>query len=169
MLTKKKINKIIFAIESDHLNDDILNISVETSLSNEKINIDENLTKTKTINNINIYQKSCNIFYDDTSVVINLKNNLFDNLLKGNGEIYILEDDIHYNHVNDLCINACHPINYEIPYSVYFNFYKKSAITLFIDPLKYPELVSLVLFEFLTINNYPQDIKNCILLLYNND
>ena len=57
--------------------------------------------------------------------------------------------------------------NYEISYSVYDNSFAISAITLFVDPLKYPELVSLVLFEFLKINDCPQDIKNCILLLYN--
>jgi len=103
-------------------------------------------------------------------------------MLKGDGEICILDDDVDYNHINNICGkmvdpltgnvyvfgNVYHPKNYELPYSVYHNFYKKSALTLFIDPLKYPGLVSLVLFEFLNNNNYPQDLKNCILLLYNN-
>ncbi len=99
--------------------------------------------------------------------IITLCNKPFDNLLKGNGEIHIIEDDIDYNHVNDVCGNIYHPQNYELSYSVYNTFYKKSALNLFVDPLKYPELLSLVLFEFLKNNDYPQDIKNCILLLYN--
>ena len=98
-----------------------------------------------------------------------MEHDYFNNLLKGGRQIYIIEDDIDYNHVNDICgkSNIFLPKEYELSYSVYFNFYNKSAISLFVDPLKYPSLVSLVLSNFLTNNNYPQDLKNLILSCYN--
>jgi len=99
-----------------------------------------------------------------------LCNEPFNNLLKGNGQIYIFEDDIDYNHVNDICdkSNTIPSLKeYELSYSMYNHYHNKSAVTLFVNPLKYPSLVSLVLSNFLTNNDYPQDIKNLILSYYN--
>lgn len=163
----------MFSIHKDQFDSENLDILVSTSYFNKnssrsqtKISNDIILNKSKTINDVNVYENSCNILYD-SSVIIKLLDPSFNDLLKGNGEFYIFEDDIDYNHVNDHLGNVCYPQDYELSYSVNNSFYKKSAITLFIDPLKYPQLVSLVLFEFLQDNNYPQDIKNIILMLYN--
>lgn len=160
----KLITRIIFAIKKDDFNDAILDIIVNGDKINNHL---MKLNKTNTINNINVYENLCNIKWDGKSVIIKLSNNPFNNWLTGYGKIYIIGDDVDYNHVNDICGNLYHPKNYEVPYSVYCSFHKKCAITLFVDPLKYPELVSLVLFEFLKLNDYTQDIKNCILSLYN--
>jgi hypothetical protein len=125
------------------------------------------LNKINTINNVNIYENLCNIRWDGTRAIITLSGNPFNNWLKNNGELSIIEDDIDYFHLNAICGNIYYPKKYELSYSVCYLFFKNSYINLFVDPLKYPELVSLVLFEFLKINDYPQDLKNYILLLYN--
>jgi len=128
------------------------------------------LNKVNTINDVNIYENSCSIKgnYSDT-IIIKLEHNYFNDLLNGGGQIYIFEDDIDYNHVNDICdkSNIYQQKEYELSYSVYNHYYNKSALTLFIDPLKYPSLVSLVLSNFLCNNDYTQDIKNLILSYYN--
>lgn len=166
-LKEKIIRRIIFSIDKNQFDDEILHIDVNL---HKDYHCYLKLNKINTINDVNIYENSCSIKgnYSDT-IIINLEHDYFNNLLKGGRQIYIIEDDIDYNHVNDICgkSNIFLPKEYELSYSVYFNFYNKSAISLFVDPLKYPSLVSLVLSNFLTNNNYPQDLKNLILSCYN--
>jgi hypothetical protein len=177
-LKEKVIRRIIFSIDKNQFDDETLHIDVNL---HEEIRNNIILNKVNTVNDVNIYENSCSIKgnYSDT-IIIKLEHNYFNDLLKGNGQIYIIdddvdynhvndiiEDDVNYNHVNDICGNIYNPKEYELSYSVYYNFYNTSAVTLFIDPLKYPSLVSLVLFEFLTNNDYPQDLKNLILSYYN--
>jgi len=152
----KRIKRIIFSIDKDDFNDDILDIMIKVGyIYYMKLN------KIDTIGNINIYENTCILPWTESKVNIKFLNLLLD--------VGILDEDISYNHINELCGYIYHPKNDELSYSVYYNIMKVSAITLFTDKiklLKYPALVSLVLFDFLH-NNYPQDIKNCILLLYN--
>ena len=162
----QRINRILYSIDKNQFDDDTLDIIIMNYFNTDKIENSMKLNKIKTVNNVNVYENSCSILFI-SSVIIKLCHEFFNDLLKGNRDLYIIDDDINYNHINDVCGNVYHLKNYELSYSVYNNLYEKSAITLVVDPLKYPGLVSLVLFEFLTINNYPQDIKNCILLLYN--
>lgn len=169
MNSNKLIKRIIFCIDKDDFNDDILDITIKTE-HQSLLYQDMKLNKINTTNNINVYENSCIISWDGKTVIVTLTTKSFNNLLKGVGEIYIINDDIDYNHVNDILNNnnLYLPKPYEESYSVYTNFYKKSALSLFVDPLKYPELVSFVIHEFLKNNDYPQDLKNIILLLYIN-
>ena len=162
----QRINRILYSIDKNQFDDDILDIIIIDYFS-QKFKFSIKLNKIKTINDINIYENLCNILFT-SSVIIKLCNGPFNDISKLNGLLTITEDDINYNHVNDICGDIYHLKNYEVSYSVNHLSFNKSAISLIVDPLKYPELVSLVLFEFLEINDYPQDIKNCILLLYNN-
>ena len=165
--SNRLITRILFSVHKDHFNDDVLNIVIRVcNRLNNQFGF-RDLIKTNTINNINIYESLCDIFCNSDTVIITLCNPPFNDMLKGNGTLHIIEDDINYNHVNDICGNIFHPKDYELSYSVNNLFFKSSAITLFVDPLKYPQLVSLVLFQFLNNNDYPQDLKNYILLLYN--
>lgn len=167
----KLINRIFYSVDKNQFDDDILDIIIKPvcfQKNHRRLHANYlKLNKIETVNNINIYESLCNTSWDPSTSIIIIFSKSFHYLLKGTGEIRVIEDDIGCNYVNDLCGDICHPKNYELKYNVYNNFFKKSAITLFVDRLKYPELVLLVLFEFLKINYYPQDLKNCILLLYN--
>ena len=160
----QRIKRILFCIEKAEFDDETLDIAIRP-VSHFQIYL--TLNKIKIIDDVNIYESLCDILWDGQRAIIKINNDFFTSLLKGGGELHIINDDIDYNHVNDVCANTYNPKNYELSYSVFNNFSARSAITLIVDPLKYPEFLSLVLFEFLKINNYPQDIKNIILLLYN--
>lgn len=173
----KSITRILFSINKDDYNNDILDISIKIKYDLYYTYHKMKLNKINTVNKINVvdgvdttvnvYENWCVIPLDSERICTTLLNKPFNDILKGCGEIYILEDDIGYNHINDVCGKIFPPKKDEISYSVYYNFFNNSSITLFVGPPKYPELLLLVLFEFLRNNDYPQDIKNCILLSYN--
>jgi hypothetical protein len=164
-VNNKLIKRILYLINKDQFDENILDIKIEIILSKYHT---IKLNKILTIENFNIYENSCDILWNCSSVCIELCNGHLNYSTNGNVKLSIIEDDINYNHINDLCGNVYQPKRYELPYSVYDNFFHKSAITLFVDPLKYSELISLILCEFFKINQYPQDIKFPILILYNN-
>jgi len=158
----KLIKRIYFTIYKNKFDKNILRVTINRTCLDDFVV----LNKVRTVNDINIYFGECNVFWDCSIAVIRLCDAFFCNLLKGGGKINILSDDINYNYINDICKNICNPKKYELSYSVRNKFYLKSAVTLFVNPLKHLELISLVLFEFLKINDYPQDIKNIILMFY---
>jgi hypothetical protein len=158
------IRRIIFSIDKNQFNAETLDVIIKIKSNNNHHNT---LNKINTINNVNIYETQCSIEWNSLNIIIKLQNDILNDVLEGKYASHILENNIGHNHINDMCGNICHPKKYEVSHSIYRDFYKKSAVNLFVDPLKYPDLVSLVLFEFLKINDYPQDIKNNILLLYN--
>lgn len=123
------------------------------------------LAKTGEINGINIYENSSKISCDFSGLIKSL-NKLYDNLLKGGVELRVIYDDFNCNNINNIYGKIYNPENYELSYSLYNNSHKKLT-NVFIDQLKYPELVSLVIDNFFKNNDYLQDIKNIILMLYN--
>jgi hypothetical protein len=163
------INSIFIAVNVITFNEEYLNVDV-ISKGYEMVTLRLNKIFDK-FNNVNIYQylsttENYNIKWEHHSLQIKIKYN--------NDTVYIFkDDDIHYNHVNDLCSKNFHiyPKEYNTSYSVYIpghilnkNF--SGTLTIFTNPLKYHELTNLVLTEYLSINNITQDIKDNILQLY---
>lgn len=74
MQDDKLITRIIFTIDKDDFNDDILDIIIDNDKNN---NNNMKLHKTNTINNINIYENLCNVRWDGKRVIITLSNKPF--------------------------------------------------------------------------------------------
>ncbi len=60
IVNEKRIKRIIFSIDENDFNDDILNISIIFKEDRHLIK----LTKTNTLNNVNVYDNSCIIPWD---------------------------------------------------------------------------------------------------------
>ena len=101
------INRILYSIDKDQFDDDIIDITIRIDCYIYNIKNSLKLNKIKTINNINVYENSCNISWDYSSLIIEIWNNYI-YLLNGNRQLYITEEDINCNHVNDICGKIYH-------------------------------------------------------------
>ena len=89
------------------------------------------LEKIDTILGINIYSAACNyISTDGTIIYLELSSILHYGFPITCG---ILDDDLNYNHVNDICENYCSPPPGSDVYGAYLHISvnKRSAITIF--------------------------------------
>lgn len=70
--------------------------------------------------------------------------------------------------MNDICNkNMYNPKEYDYSFSIYTSWKGATTITFFAKPLKYQNLLLLVMKDYFKQNEYPNDIIIHIILLYN--